>query len=68
LNAAKKRSRRERKKKYQTIRVNGKQERVPREPTIDGLSVDEFIARNAGPIWLHQCSMWEYVHAMQDER
>ncbi|HEV2987607.1 MAG TPA: hypothetical protein VG759_04145 [Candidatus Angelobacter sp.] len=47
-----------------TIFINGKQKRVRREPTIDGISVDEFIRRNADPIWLHQNEMWE---DMQEE-
>lgn len=67
LTAAEKQARRERKKKYSTILVNGKQKRVLREPTIDGLPVDEFVARNAGPIWLHQNGMWEHIHAMGDK-
>lgn len=61
LTAAEKRAKRERKKKYKTIFINGKQKRVLREPTIDGLPVDEFIARNADPIWLQQNGMWEYI-------
>ena len=52
--AAEKRARRERKKKFMTIFINGKQKRVPRPPLIDGLSVEEFLARNADPIWLHE--------------
>jgi len=43
------------------IFVNGKQKRVRRPPTIDGMDVDEFIRRNADPIWLHQNGMWEYM-------
>ncbi len=54
-----KRARRERKMKYMTIFINGKQKQVPRPQQIDGLPVDEFIARNADPIWLHQNEMWE---------
>ncbi len=54
LTAVEMRAKRERKRKYRTIFLNGKQKRVLREPMIDGLSVDEFIARNADPIWLHQ--------------
>ena len=61
LTPAQRRARRERKKKYQTIFVHGKQKRVPREPTIDGLAIDEFIARNADPIWLVQNELWEYL-------
>ena len=44
-----------------TIFINGKQKRVKRPPTIEGLEVDEFIHRNADPIWLHQNGMWEYM-------
>jgi hypothetical protein len=59
--AAEKRTRRERKKKFMTIFINGKQERIPRPPMIDGMPVDESIARNADPIWLHQNEMWELL-------
>ena len=44
-----------------TIFLNGKQKRVKRPVTIDGMDVDEFIRRNADPIWLHQNEMWEYI-------
>ena len=59
--AAEKRARRERREKYQMVFINGKQKWVPRPPLIDGLPVDEFIARNADPIWLHQHGLWEYM-------
>jgi len=61
LTAAERRARRERKKNFMTIFVNGKQKRVRRPQLIDGLPVDEFIARNADPIWLHQNGMWELM-------
>jgi hypothetical protein len=56
-----KRARRERQKKFMTIFMNGKQKSVPRPQLIDGMDVDEFIARNADPIWLHQNELWEYM-------
>jgi hypothetical protein len=59
--AAEKRARRERKKKYMTIFVHGKQKRVLRPQLIDGLPVEEFIARNADPIWLHENGFWELM-------
>jgi hypothetical protein len=31
------------------------------KPAIDGLSVDEFIAGNADPIWLCQNELWELM-------
>jgi hypothetical protein len=61
LTAAERRARRERKRNYMTIFINGKQKRVPRPQLIDGLPVDEFIARNADPIWLHQNELWEFM-------
>ena len=62
LTVAEKSKRRRRRKEYMTIFVHGKQKRVKRPLTIDGLDVDEFIRRNADPIWLHQNQMWEYMH------
>ena len=49
------------------IFVNGRQKRVRRPPTIDGMPMDEFIARNADPIWLHQNEMWELMPDDSDE-
>ena len=44
-----------------TVFMNGRQVRVRRPQLIEGLPVDEFIARNADPIWLHQNEMWELI-------
>jgi hypothetical protein len=54
LSAAGKAEKRRRRKEYMTIFVHGKQMRVERPQTIEGLDADEFIRRNADPIWLHQ--------------
>ena len=59
--AAEKRARRERRKNTMIVFINGKQKRVPRPQLIEGMPVDEFIARNADPIWLHQNELWEYM-------
>jgi len=61
LNAAEKAEKMRRQKEFMTIFINGKQKRVKRPPTIDGMDVDDFILRNADPIWLHQNEMWEYM-------
>jgi len=61
LTAAEKAEKKRRRKEYMTIFINGKQKRVKRPPAIDGMDVDEFIRRNADPIWLHQNEMWEYM-------
>ena len=61
LTAAEKREKKRRREEYEIIFINGKQKRVKRPPKIDGLDVDEFILRNADPIWLHQNEMWEVL-------
>lgn len=63
LTGAERRARRERSRKYMTIFINGKQKRVPRPPTIDGLPIEEFLAQNADPIWLHENGLWEMIRA-----
>jgi 16S rRNA U516 pseudouridylate synthase RsuA-like enzyme len=62
LTKEEKRARKKRRQEFMTIFVNGKQKQVRRPPTIDGLDVDEFIRRNADPIWLHQNGLWEYMN------
>ena len=61
LTLEQKAEKRKRREEYMTVFMNGKQVRVRRPPTIVGISVDEFIPRNADPIWLHQNQMWEYI-------
>ena len=61
LTAAEKAKKKRRQQEYLTIFIKGKQKRVKRPPTIDGMDVDEFIRKNADPIWLHQNEMWEYM-------
>ena len=61
LTKAEKAARRRRREDYMIIFINGKQKRVKRPPTIDGVPVDEFIRQNADPIWLHQNELWEYM-------
>ncbi len=61
LTAREKAAKRKRQREFMIVFINGKQKRVRREPTIDGIPVDEFIRRNADPIWLHQHEMWEDI-------
>jgi hypothetical protein len=61
LTRAEKAARRRRKRETMIIFINGKQKRVPRPRTIDGMSVEDFIRKNADPIFLHQNEMWEYM-------
>lgn len=58
---AKKAAKAERQKKYQWVFMNGKQVRIKRPPTVDGIPLDQFIEENADPIWLHQNEMWELM-------
>jgi len=64
---ARKAAKAERQQKYEWVFMNGKQVRVKRRPTIDGMDVDDYIVQNADPIWLHQNEMWEYIEAEEDE-
>jgi hypothetical protein len=59
LTAAEKAAKRRRRKEFMAVFINGKMKQVRRPPTIDGMDVDEFIRRNADPIWLHQNGLWE---------
>jgi hypothetical protein len=61
LTATEKRAKKERQRKFMTVFMNGKQVRVPRPPMIEGLPAEEFIARNADPIWLHQNERWDLM-------
>jgi hypothetical protein len=61
LISAQRRARCERKRNFRMIFINGRQKWVPREPLIDGLTVNEFIARNADPIWLVQERLYELL-------
>ncbi len=61
LTTAEKAKKKQRQKEYMTVFMNGKQKRVKRPQTVDGMSVDEFIMKNADQVWLHQNEMWEYM-------
>ncbi len=67
LSPSQKAAKKKRQKEYMTIFINGKQKRVKRPPSIDGMDVDEFIMRNADPIWLHQNEMWEYMDQAEND-
>jgi hypothetical protein len=58
---ARKKAKQERQRKYMWVFINGKQVRIDRPPTIDGMDPDDFIRQNADPVWLHQNEMWEYI-------
>jgi hypothetical protein len=67
LTPAEKRARQKRREEFMIIFVNGKQKRVRRPATVDGMDVDEFIRKNADPIWLHQHGLWEYMSEADDD-
>ena len=67
LTASERAAKKQRKREFMTIFINGKQKPVRRPPTIDGIPVDEFIRGNADPIWLHQNEMWEYMEEQPSE-
>lgn len=61
LTPAQRRARKRRKQEFETVFMNGKQVRVRREPTVDGMSVDEFVRRNADPVWLVENGEYEML-------
>ncbi len=69
LTSAQRAAKKQRKKDFMTVFMNGKQVRVRRPPTIDGMDADEFIRQNADPIWLHQNGYHELLdqHYMESE-
>jgi hypothetical protein len=50
LIAAEKKEKKRQQKEYMTIFIKEKQKRIKRPLTMDGMDVDEFIRRSAGPI------------------
>ena len=67
LTSEQKAAKRRRRQEFMTVFVNGKQKRIKRPPTVDGLPLDEFVTRNADAIWLHQNEMWEYIQHEDEE-
>ena len=67
LTPEQKAARKKRREEYMTVFINGKQRRIKRPPTIEGMDAEEFIRRNADPIWLHQNEMWEYIDQNEGE-
>jgi len=61
LTPAEKAAKRKRQQEFLTVFVNGKMTRVRRPPMIEGMPVEEFIRRNADPIWLLQEGRWEDI-------
>lgn len=61
LTAAEKAEKKRRKAEFRTVFIGGKQKRVRRPPTIDGMAVEEFIRRNADLGFLHEMEMWELM-------
>jgi hypothetical protein len=63
---AEKAVRKRRREGYMSIFIGGKQKRIKRPTTVEGMDVDEFIRRNADPLWLHQNEMWEVLHEREN--
>ena len=63
----KKEAKAKRQEEYMWVFMNGKQVRVKRPPTIDGIPEDEWVEQNADPIWLHQNEMWGVLDARESQ-
>lgn len=67
LTPEQKAAKKKRREEYMTVFMNGKQKRVKRPPSIDGIPVDDYIRNNADPVWLQQNEMWEELQRRCDE-
>jgi hypothetical protein len=67
LTPAQRAEKKRRKRETMIIFINGKQKRVRRPLTIDGMDAEEFIRHNADPIWLHQNERWDILHEREME-
>jgi hypothetical protein len=67
LTAQQRAEKKRRREEFMTIFVGGKQKRVKRPPTIDGMSVEEFTRRNADALWYHQNEMWDEIELDVDD-
>jgi hypothetical protein len=67
LTAQQKAEKKRRSQEYMTIFIGGRQKRVKRPPTIDGMSVEEFTRRNADALWYHQNEMWDEIGLGEDD-
>ncbi|MBU1627016.1 hypothetical protein KKB18_06565 [bacterium] len=65
---AEKAEKKRRQRECMTVFIKGKQKRIKRDPTVDGLPVEEFIRNNADPIWLLQNEMYEELHQYEQEQ
>ena len=68
LTPAEKAQKKRMRKEYMTIFIKGKQKRVKRPPTIDGMDTDAFIRINADPIWLLQNERYEEFYQWEQEQ
>ena len=64
---AKREAKAERQKKFTWVFIGGKQVRIKRPASIEGVAVDQYVSENADPIWLHQDGMYEAVCAAGDD-
>jgi len=61
LTTAEKAAKKRKREQYMRVFLNGKQKWVRRPQLIDGIPEEEFVLRNADPIWLQENGMWEYI-------
>lgn len=67
LTAQEKAEKKRRRREYMTIFIHGKQKRVKRPLTVDGIDIDEFIRKNADALWFHQNEMWEEIQVDEED-
>lgn len=58
---AEKAQKRARQLRYMTVFMNGRQKRVKRPETIEGMPVDEYLGENADALYWHQNGEWDRI-------
>lgn len=61
LSATRRTEKRQRREQFTTVMMSGRQTRMRRPPTVEGIDVEEFFRRNATAVELHQEELWHLI-------
>jgi len=61
LSATRRTEKRQPREQFTTVMMSGRQTRMRRPPTVEGIDVEEFFRRNATAVELHQEELWYLI-------
>ena len=61
-------AKKKKRKDYDIVFINGKQKRVKRPPTVDGMPVGEFLRRNNAAGLLLEFGMYDVLYEMEQKQ